>query len=912
MSTVQPHVVADRYRLVQQLGQGGMGRVWLAHDDLLHRDVAIKEIVPPAGLTSAEREEMRERSLREARAIARLSHPNVVRVFDVLSTNGEPWIVMEYVASRSLQEVLATDGPLPPARVADIGLGVLAALRAAHRSGVLHRDVKPGNVLLGENGRTVLTDFGLATVPGDPSVTRTGLVLGSPAYLAPERARDGTAGPEADIWSLGATLYAAVEGQSPYARPSAIATLSALATEPPAPAKQAGALRPALNGMLRKNPNDRISAAEVERLLLRAAGPRSRTSMGRALFPAVRLRRPPDAAAFTGFAQAGRGPAGTGGTAGPGGSSDSAKGTARPVVPGQSTGSRSPSGSVAPAASAAAPSSPMTPAAPTAKAAVPVTRPGTVPSAPASATLPSGPAAKPATPPALPPPTPAAKPAGPAAEPATPPSAPTATPATAPSAPAATPATQPTPPAAWPAVQRAESSDPVVKAESSGPQVKAEPGTQPALPAAALAASAEASPSTDADAGTARKTNAEPQPGSTLLAEPQSTGTPGERVVGGQGDQAEPQSTGMPGERVAGDQTTQGRAGAPAADVMSDQATGEDGSEPGTEQDRPATFKQTAGRWTIARSADKSATGSADKSSTLDDLLAPDTAKQPTVADESLDSSFVPIVPDPRFPRTRSLAMAASAPVAVPPMRHPPTEEAAPAGGAGVPRAWWWGAAAVAGVLVIVLIAAAISAAGGGTDTKRGGTGGGQTAAPPAGKAGTPSAATSSKAAASPTVGAASASAGAGGVALPAGWEMYTDRTGFSVAVPSGWRVSRVDTMVYFREPGGGGRVLGIDQSNQPKSDPVADWTDQEARRKSAGDWADYSRVKIVAVNYFLKAADWEFTYAASGGRLHVVNRGFVTSSTQAYAIYWSTSDADWQANQANFNLIASSFQPRR
>jgi hypothetical protein len=347
---------------------------------------------------------------------------------------------------------------------------------------------------------------------------------------------------------------------------------------------------------------------------------------------------------------------------------------------------------------------------------------------------------------------------------------------------------------------------------------------------------------------------------------------------------------------------------------MSDQTTGEDGSGPGTEQDRPATFKQTAGRWAVARPADKSATGSgtSDRSSTLDDLVVPSTAVQPTVADELLDSSFVPIVPDPRFPRTGSLAIAASAPVAVPPMRHPPTEEAAPAGGAGVPRAWWWGAAAVAGVLVIVLIAAAISAAGGGTDTKRGGTGGGQTAAPPASKAGTPSAATSSKAAASPTVGAASASAGAGGVALPAGWEMYTDRTGFSVAVPSGWRVSRVDTMVYFREPGGGGRVLGIDQSNQPKSDPVADWTDQEARRMAAGDWADYRRVKIVAVNYFLKAADWEFTYVASGGRLHVVNRGFVTSSTQAYAIYWSTSDADWQANQANFNLIASSFQPRR
>ena len=192
-------------------------------DVVLHRDVAIKELVPPPGLTPEERQEMRERSLREARAIARLNNINVVRVFDVLRTDADPWIVMEYVPSRSLQDTLAADGPFTPVRAAEIGLGVLNALRAAHRAGVVHRDVKPGNVLIGADGRVVLTDFGLATVPGDPNVTRTGLVLGSPAYIAPERARDGTAGPAADLWSLGATLYAAVEGASPFARPSAIA-----------------------------------------------------------------------------------------------------------------------------------------------------------------------------------------------------------------------------------------------------------------------------------------------------------------------------------------------------------------------------------------------------------------------------------------------------------------------------------------------------------------------------------------------------------------------------------------------------------------------------------------------------------------------------------------------------------------
>ncbi|MEV4388830.1 serine/threonine-protein kinase, partial [Micromonospora sp. NPDC049580] len=276
MSNALPQLVADRYRLLSPLGQGGMGRVWKARDEVLHRDVAIKELVPPPGLTDEERREMRERSLREARAIARLNNVNVVRIFDVLRTDGDPWIVMEYVASKSLQDTLAEDGPVSVARTIEIGLGVLGALNAAHKAGVMHRDVKPGNVLLGDDGRVVLTDFGLATIPGDPNVTRTGMVLGSPAYISPERAREGTAGPEADLWSLGATLYAAVEGKSPYARPSAIATLAALATEPMPPPKNAGPLKAVLNGLLQKDPNERITAEVAERLLRRAGGKRAR------------------------------------------------------------------------------------------------------------------------------------------------------------------------------------------------------------------------------------------------------------------------------------------------------------------------------------------------------------------------------------------------------------------------------------------------------------------------------------------------------------------------------------------------------------------------------------------------------------------------------------------------------------
>jgi serine/threonine protein kinase len=271
-------LIAERYRLVRPIGTGGMGRVWLARDDVLHRDVAIKEVIPPTGLADAEREELRQRTLREARAAAQLSHPNVVQIYDVVHAEQRPWIVMEYVKARSLHQVVRTGGPLSPKRTAEIGLAVLAALTAAHAAGVLHRDVKPSNVLIADDGRVVLSDFGLATMEGGESaVTRPGLVLGSPQYIAPERARDGISSPEADLWSLGATLYAAVEGRSPYARTNAMSTLTALATANPDPTEHAGPLKPVLNGLLRRNPRSRLAPDDVERLLRKVAtGERSR------------------------------------------------------------------------------------------------------------------------------------------------------------------------------------------------------------------------------------------------------------------------------------------------------------------------------------------------------------------------------------------------------------------------------------------------------------------------------------------------------------------------------------------------------------------------------------------------------------------------------------------------------------
>src|SRR5438874_313450 len=271
MSASPTSPVAERYRLVSPLGSGGMGRVWLGYDEVLRRDVAVKEVVPPPGLTAAEKDMSNERSLREARAIARLNHPNVVRIYDVVSREPWPWIVMEYVPSRSLHQVIEEDGPLSPTEVARIGLAVLAALCAAHRAGIVHRDVKPSNVLLSDQ-RVVLTDWGLATMEGDATVTRTGMIIGSPAYISPERARDGSYAPASDLWSLGATLYAAVEGRAPYERSSAIATLTALATEEPDPPLHAGPLRPVLDGLLVKDPAYRMGPLEAEHALRRAFG----------------------------------------------------------------------------------------------------------------------------------------------------------------------------------------------------------------------------------------------------------------------------------------------------------------------------------------------------------------------------------------------------------------------------------------------------------------------------------------------------------------------------------------------------------------------------------------------------------------------------------------------------------------
>jgi hypothetical protein len=276
MATPAPdRVVADRYALKAPLGRGGMGVVWHAHDTLLDRAVAVKEVVLPPTMPDEERRAAHARVRREARAAARLNHPGAVVLYDVVQDQGHPFIVMELVPASTLADLVRTRGPLPPGRVAEIGAQLAATLEAAHRAGIVHRDVKPGNVMVAEDGGVKLADFGVASLQGDPQLTATGLVLGSPAYMAPEQAAGEPSGPPADFWALGATMFFAVEGVPPFDKGASIATLGAVVNEEPQPMRRAGPLAPLVRALLTKDPTARPPGprvrAELERLAAAAA-----------------------------------------------------------------------------------------------------------------------------------------------------------------------------------------------------------------------------------------------------------------------------------------------------------------------------------------------------------------------------------------------------------------------------------------------------------------------------------------------------------------------------------------------------------------------------------------------------------------------------------------------------------------
>jgi tRNA A-37 threonylcarbamoyl transferase component Bud32 len=262
-------VIGGRYVVLGELGRGGMGVVWRAEDRVIGRQVAVKELRLPDGLSDEEHRQFRDRLLREARTAGRLNHPGIVTVHDVVTDGGVDHIVMELIEADTLTDVVSRHGPLDERSATEVARQVLAALRRAHAGGVVHRDVKPSNVMLGRDGRVTLTDFGIAHAADDPRLTTTGLLVGSPGYMAPERLEGATAAPAADLWALGATLYYAVEGTGPFNRETTPQTIYAVMNDDPPPPRATGPLAAVIAGLLIRNPAARLSAEQAEAMLTR-------------------------------------------------------------------------------------------------------------------------------------------------------------------------------------------------------------------------------------------------------------------------------------------------------------------------------------------------------------------------------------------------------------------------------------------------------------------------------------------------------------------------------------------------------------------------------------------------------------------------------------------------------------------
>ena len=264
--------VADRYRLDTVIGSGGVGRVWRGEDTVLRRAVAIKEVPLPTHLPDDERASLRARVLREARAAARIHHPGSVQVFDVVDEADQVYVVMELVEQQTLAETVTAGGPLSPRDTAAMGVELLGALEAAHAVGIVHRDVKPRNVMVAPSGQVKLADFGIASMLDDPSLTKTGMVMGTPSYMSPEQALGESVGPSSDLWSTGALLYFAVEGQAPFDQGEPISTLHAVVHGEPRAFQRAGAMAPVINGLLAKDPSDRLALEDAKAQLTTIAG----------------------------------------------------------------------------------------------------------------------------------------------------------------------------------------------------------------------------------------------------------------------------------------------------------------------------------------------------------------------------------------------------------------------------------------------------------------------------------------------------------------------------------------------------------------------------------------------------------------------------------------------------------------
>src|SRR5215211_8004179 len=267
-------LIADRYRLLDRVGSGGRGVVWEGRDERLERRVALKQLHRQSGASAREAEVANQRAMREARLTARLQHPHAVPVFDAVEQDGQLWIVMPFIPSVTLAAVLEQGGPLQPDEAAKVGAEVASALAAAHAVGIVHRDVKPGNIFIAEDGAALISDFGIARALGDATLTSSGMIHGTPAYLAPEVARGSEANFASDVFSLGSTLYSALEGRPPFGTDdNTMALLHRVASGQFPPPRHGGVLTPVIMNMLSMDTDDRPSMAAVAKRLWRLAAP---------------------------------------------------------------------------------------------------------------------------------------------------------------------------------------------------------------------------------------------------------------------------------------------------------------------------------------------------------------------------------------------------------------------------------------------------------------------------------------------------------------------------------------------------------------------------------------------------------------------------------------------------------------
>ncbi len=842
--------------MMEPIGRGGMGVVWRAHDQLLDRAVAVKEVRYDSAMGD-ELSDLNRRTMREARAAGRLTHPNVVVVHDVIEEDDRPWIIMQLVASRSLGQVIREDGPLSPERTVEIGLQILDALRAAHRQGVLHRDVKPENVLLTDDARVVLTDFGIARLEADSTMTRTGLV-GTPAFIAPERLRGEAAQRESDLWSLGATLYTAVEGKPPHDRGMAMATMHAVLNDDPAPPRRAGALGPVLLRMLAKEPADRPGYDELTRLLKRASRELSPPPSRPAAEPASPRPATPEAAKpetpASRQGKASRGAAPYPPVSPPPVSSarrderpaegDEAAGAGHAPAPGK--GAAAGRGGAGAAGEAAGPGEITSP--------LPVIRDEGAPE----------------------------QGDGPAQEKAE-------------KAPATMPETG------------AQAAPPARTKPSGGAPAKEKPGGQagPAAEASAGDGTVKVGPAVTSGAASGAEDRKAPE-GSAASGK-----TTGSGASSGERPPTTPES---PASRSSASWSSASRSSAAQSSAASGASATPKGTAGGTTGSKGA-----AGSASSASSgAAGSGTGAADGNDSRTDRAGDQAGAARATADRTQDGSGAAGIAG----AGSAIAGLRQAPATVPPQggaawHEVSTSAVSPRSSNGMLKV---ALILIPALLVIAGVAGYLGLMAGEGDSA-GDPAGGSDAAPaatgkttdkPSSAAPTsaePSASASDEAT-SPSPEPSPSPKTSEPAGVPEGWHKYKHSSGFSLALPKGWHVDgRGNGEVRFR--GDSHTYLEVHHTTSPESDALKVW-----RRDVPGMSQNFPGYKLIEIRevkgYWKTAADWEFTFGDSRYRSRVIDRGFVTDKHNGYALLYKTQDKDWKKKKDLFETIASTFKPAK